>query len=151
MKQILQRPFSKFPKFQNICRPCWTGLDLNLTLRMKKSNKSRSNELDFSNTTCNICRTFGCTLLHTVGSLRGQTHQAFCHDICSKRGASYRNKRNVLLHNICRCNIFDPDQTSFNNMQHIATCINKVVKRSRLFPHDKCCMLYCEKSSSFDQ
>ena len=58
--------------------------------------KPRSNELNFSNTTGNICRTFGCTLLHVVGSLRGQTHQTFCRDICSKLGASYRNKRNVL-------------------------------------------------------
>ena len=38
------------------------------------SVKPQSNELDFSNTTGNICRTFGCTLLHVVGSLCGQTH-----------------------------------------------------------------------------
>ena len=86
--------------------------------------KPRSNDFDFSNTTCNICRTFGCTLLHVVGSLRGQTHLTFFGNICSKRVANYRNKRNVLLHNICRCNIFDPDQTSFNNIQRAATCLD---------------------------
>ena len=41
--------------------------------------------------------------------------------------------------------------TTYNMLRHVSTCINKMVKRSRLFPLDKCCMLYCEKSSSFDQ
>ena len=35
--------------------------------------------------------------------------------------------------------------------RHVSTCINKVVKRSQLFLLDKCCMLYWEKSSPFDQ
>ena len=62
---------------------------------------------------------------------------------------NYGNKGNVLLHNICRSNIFYPDQTSsttYNMLGHV----NKVIKRSRLFSLDKCCMLYCGKSSSFD-
>ena len=41
--------------------------------------------------------------------------------------------------------------TTCNMLRHVSTCVNKVVKRSRLFPLDKCCMLYREKSSSFDQ
>ena len=41
--------------------------------------------------------------------------------------------------------------TTYNMLRPASVCINKVVKRSRLFPLDKCCMLHCEKSSSFDQ
>ena len=64
---------------------------------------------------------------------------------------NYGNKGNVLLHNICRSNIFYSDQTSFDNiLRHVSTCMNKAVKRSRLFPLEKCWMLYCEKSRSFD-
>ena len=41
--------------------------------------------------------------------------------------------------------------TTYNILRHVSTCMNKVVKRSQLFPLKKCCMLYCEKSSLFDQ
>ena len=41
--------------------------------------------------------------------------------------------------------------TTYNILRHVSICMNKVVKRSQLFPLDKRCMLYCEKSSSFDR
>ena len=40
--------------------------------------------------------------------------------------------------------------TAYNILRHVLTRMNKVIKRSRLFPLGKCCMLYYEKSSSFD-
>ena len=41
-------------------------------------------ELDFWNTTYNICWTLWFILLHVVGSLHCQTHRTLCPDICSK-------------------------------------------------------------------
>ena len=41
--------------------------------------------------------------------------------------------------------------TWYNNMQHDTTTHNKVVKRYKLFLHNKCCMLLHEKLGSFDR
>ena len=39
----------------------------------------------------------------------------------------------------------------YNNMQHDTTTHNKVVKRYKLFLHNKCCTLLHEKLGSFDR
>ena len=41
--------------------------------------------------------------------------------------------------------------TWYNNIQHDTTTYNKVVKRCKLFLHNKCCTLLYEKLGSFDR
>ena len=44
-----------------------------------------------------------------------------------------------------------PYATRYNNIQHDTTTYNKVVKRYKLFLHNKCCTLLYEKLGSFDR
>ena len=98
--------------------------------------KPRSNELDFSNTTRNIfwklLYIVLCCLAFVCPGFAWSTHQTFCpstHELRKQKKSIVAQHFDATFFIPIKClsityNIFYPNQMSFDNIQHIATCLN---------------------------
>ena len=85
-----------------------------------------------------------CTLLQVVGSLRDQMQETFCPHICAQTMRELRKQKKcivaqhlLLQHFLSQSKL---PSTTYNTLQHVSTCMKKVIKRLRLFRLDKCWM-----------
>ena len=116
------------------------------------SLKPRSNKLDFfqiQHATLLDIGAHNCCMLLGLCMVKGTDHYAppnYERTTETKEMYCYTTFVDAAL-----WTLFKLSSITYNMLRHVSTCMNNLVKRTQLVPLDKCCMLYSEKSSSFDQ